>query len=57
MSLNNNNIILAARPNGLPGKECWQLVSSDIPPIPERHLLVKVRHISLDPAMRAWMTV
>ncbi len=51
----NNNIILADRPDGLPHKACWQLVSTEIPPVPDRYLLVKVHHISLDPAMRAWM--
>ena len=55
MTLKNKNIILATRPDGLPGPECWQLVVTDVPAVANRQLLVEVKHISLDPAMRAWM--
>ena len=55
MALQNNNIILTARPDGLPSEDCWGLVTTDVPPTGKRELLVEVKHISLDPAMRAWM--
>lgn len=55
MASQNKNIILAERPDGLPAKTCWQLVSTPIPSLKNREVLVEVKHISLDPAMRAWM--
>ncbi|MEH6590721.1 MAG: NADP-dependent oxidoreductase [Halioglobus sp.] len=55
MALRNNNIQLAARPDGLPDHGCWHLSNDTVPQPRDRELLVEVKHISLDPAMRAWM--
>jgi NADPH-dependent curcumin reductase CurA len=51
----NTRLLLAARPDGLPRPEDWAL--SVLPcPVPEKGtMLVRNRHISIDPAMRGWM--
>ncbi|HXV93458.1 MAG TPA: NADP-dependent oxidoreductase [Pseudonocardia sp.] len=51
----NTRIRLAARPTGLPGPEVWE---RDVEPVPEPgegRFLVRIRYVSLDPAMRGWM--
>jgi len=55
MSLCNQHIVLAARPNGLPLADCWLLCSAGVPAVNEGEVLVEISNISLDPAMRAWM--
>jgi NADPH-dependent curcumin reductase CurA len=47
---------LAARPVGLPGPETWTRTEEPIPEPALGQLLVKVLYISLDPAMRGWLT-
>jgi NADPH-dependent curcumin reductase CurA len=55
MTLTNRQFRLAARPDGTPGPECWDL-TDEAPPSPgEGEALVKVLQLSLDPAMRGWM--
>jgi NADPH-dependent curcumin reductase CurA len=52
---NNRQFRLAARPDGLPGRECWEM-TEEAPRRPEDgEALVKVLMLSLDPAMRGWM--
>ena len=52
----NHQVRLAARPQGLPGPECWQITEEPVPTAaPEGGLVVQVRALSLDPAMRGWM--
>jgi NADPH-dependent curcumin reductase CurA len=46
---------LAARPEGLPTRETWDFTTDDVPEPGEGEVLVKVSHISLDPAMRGWI--
>ncbi|MGA8046675.1 MAG: NADP-dependent oxidoreductase [Dermatophilaceae bacterium] len=48
-------ITLAQRPTGLPTKETWALEEVEVPTPGEGELVVKVDHISLDPAMRGWL--
>lgn len=48
-------IVLAQRPSGLPDDDTWALEEVDLPDPTEGQLLVKVDHISLDPAMRGWL--
>jgi NADPH-dependent curcumin reductase CurA len=51
----NRQFRLAARPDGLPGRECWDM-TEEAPRSPEDgEALVKVLMLSLDPAMRGWM--
>jgi NADPH-dependent curcumin reductase CurA len=54
-TLVNHQVRLAARPNGLPGPECWQFTEEPVAEPAEGGVLVKVLALSLDPAMRGWM--
>jgi NADPH-dependent curcumin reductase len=54
-TLVNHQCRLAARPNGLPGPECWQFTEEPVAEPGEGGVLVKVLSLSLDPAMRGWM--
>src|SRR5215208_7615600 len=46
---------LAERPVGMPPAETWDFSEQDVPEPGEGEVLVKVTHISLDPAMRGWI--
>jgi len=48
-------ITLAQRPSGLPDDSTWALEEVDLPAPADGELLVKVDHVSLDPAMRGWL--
>jgi NADPH-dependent curcumin reductase CurA len=52
----NKQIILAKRPTGLPEEDTWQLTETPIPSIEDGQVLVKQLYISLDPAMRGWIS-
>jgi hypothetical protein len=47
---------LAARPAGEIKASDWDLVEADIPEAADGEFAVEVTHISLDPAMRGWMS-
>ena len=51
----NRQARLAARPTGMPKRSDWNFVDEALRDPNEGELLVKVTHISLDPAMRGWM--
>ncbi len=51
----NTQIRLAARPCGLPQPTDWQLTREPVVEPGDGELLVRVSHVSLDPAMRGWM--
>lgn len=51
----NRQILLQQRPQGVPGDECWTLVTSNIPEPADGEFVVQNHFISLDPAMRGWM--
>src|SRR5262245_55803878 len=53
--MNNRQVRLAARPVGLPKRADWQDTEEAVPEPGEGLFLVKVSHLSLDPAMRGWM--
>src|SRR5580700_8806656 len=46
---------LAARPRGLPVDTDWAFVTEAVPEPDGEEFLVRVLHLSLDPAMRGWM--
>ncbi|MFO6452410.1 MULTISPECIES: NADP-dependent oxidoreductase [unclassified Aeromicrobium] len=48
-------ITLAQRPTGLPDDSTWSAEEVDLPAPGDGELLVKVDHVSLDPAMRGWL--
>ncbi len=55
MTVTNNQVRLAARPTGLPTAEVWGHTSEPVPEPAEGRFVVRVTHVSLDPAMRGWM--
>jgi NADPH-dependent curcumin reductase CurA len=55
MSVSNRAFRLAARPVGQPKSSDWTFDSEPIRELTEGEILVEVRYISLDPAMRGWM--
>ena len=52
----NRQFRLAARPVGLPKDTDWELTSEPVPDPADGQVVVAVEYISLDPAMRGWMT-
>jgi NADPH-dependent curcumin reductase CurA len=55
MAEENRQFRLAARPVGAPKPSDWSLVREAVPSPGEGEFLVRISHISLDPAMRGWM--
>src|SRR3954447_569496 len=51
----NRQFRLANRPEGLPGRECWEMTEEEPREPGGGEALVKVLQLSLDPAMRGWM--
>jgi NADPH-dependent curcumin reductase CurA len=52
----NRAFLLASRPDGLPSREAWELTENPVAEPGDGEVCVQVRYISLDPAMRGWMT-
>jgi NADPH-dependent curcumin reductase CurA len=53
--MNNCKMVLAKRPLGEPGDECFRLINEEVPPLGPGQILVKVIWLSLDPYMRGRM--
>jgi NADPH-dependent curcumin reductase len=51
----NRQLRLAARPVGLPQPDDWEHVVDPIGEPKDGEILVRVRYLSIDPAMRGWM--
>ena len=56
MTAANRQFRLAARPVGLPKRTDWNLTEEPVPEPGDGEFLVKILYISLDPAMRGWMS-
>lgn len=52
----NRQICLKARPHGLPTPECYERRESPIPQPQDGELLIRNLYLSLDPAIRGWMS-
>lgn len=55
MSVIARRVHLAQRPVGLPDESTWSVRDTDLESPTEGQVLVKVTHLSLDPAMRGWL--
>jgi NADPH-dependent curcumin reductase len=51
----NRQFCLAARPDGMVGREHFDYLEQPLPELADGQVLVKTAYISLDPAMRGWM--
>jgi NADPH-dependent curcumin reductase CurA len=56
VTLTNHKFLLAARPVGMPKRTDWSFVEEPVPQPKGGELLVQVLYISLDPAMRGWIS-
>ncbi len=52
----NHAVHLASRPVGLPTRENWEFTQHPAPTPGDGEVLVQVLYLSLDPAMRGWMS-
>jgi NADPH-dependent curcumin reductase len=52
----NRQVRLAARPSGLPRATDWELTSEEVPVPGPGQFAVAISHLSVDPAMRGWMS-
>lgn len=52
----NRQWVLASRPTGMVEPSCFELRSEDVPVPDEGEFVVRNLYLSLDPAMRGWMT-
>src|SRR5271163_2727153 len=55
-STHSRQLRLKARPQGEVRDSDFELIASPIPELEESQFLVKITHISIDPAMRGWMS-
>ena len=55
MPLNNRKWLLKTRPQGLPGREHFELREEPLPEIGDNQFLVKNLYLSCDPAQRSWL--
>jgi NADPH-dependent curcumin reductase CurA len=56
MDVVNHQFRLASRPQGMVGRENFDYIEEPVPELEEGQSLVEVLYISLDPAMRGWMS-
>ena len=56
MPQTNRQVRLAARPFGLPRRGDWDFTSEALPAPVTGEFVVEISHLSIDPAMRGWMS-
>jgi hypothetical protein len=55
MSTTNRQWILVSRPQGMPGRDNFELREAPVPEIGDNEILVRNLYLSCDPAQRSWM--
>jgi NADPH-dependent curcumin reductase CurA len=53
--MRNRTVRLAKRPSGMPAPDIWTIADEEVPALGEGEVLVEVKALSLDPAMRGWL--
>lgn len=53
--MKNKKMVMAKRPVGEPGDDCFSLIEEDVPALAQGQILIKVIWLSLDPYMRGRM--
>jgi NADPH-dependent curcumin reductase CurA len=56
MPQTNRQVRLAARPSGLPRRADWEFATESVPAPAAGEFVVAISHLSVDPAMRGWMS-
>ena len=52
----NRQVRLKARPTGIPQAEHFEIVETSVPELAERQFLVRNEFLSVEPAMRGWVS-
>ena len=52
----NRQVILKSRPSGIPGAEHFEIVEAPVPSLADGQVLVRNIYLSVDPAMRGWVS-
>jgi NADPH-dependent curcumin reductase CurA len=52
----NRQVLLKSRPNGIPQAEHFEIAQAPVPQIGERQFLVRNEFLSVEPAMRGWVS-
>jgi NADPH-dependent curcumin reductase CurA len=52
----NRQVLLKARPNGIPQAEHFELREAAVPDVGERQFLIRNDYLSVEPAMRGWLS-
>ena len=52
----NRQVVLASRPSGIPQAEHFAVVEAALPELRDRELLVRNDYLSVEPAMRGWVS-
>jgi NADPH-dependent curcumin reductase CurA len=52
----NRQVRLKTRPAGIPGADNFEIVPAAVPPLGERQFLVRNEYLSVEPAMRGWVS-
>ncbi|MEO0679226.1 MAG: NADP-dependent oxidoreductase [Pseudomonadota bacterium] len=55
MSATHRQVVLAARPDGIPQAEHYEIREAPVPDPAEGEMRLRVTHLSIDPAMRGWV--
>jgi len=55
--IKNRQVVLAARPNGIPQSEHFRIMEAELPELQEGEFLVKNQYLSVEPAMRGWVNI
>ena len=54
--LTNRQVVLKSRPSGIPQAEHFAIVEAAVPELADRQLLVRNEFLSVEPAMRGWVS-
>src|SRR5215208_7782935 len=52
----NRQVKLKSRPSGIPGAEHFELIETSVPDLLDGQVLVRNIYLSVDPAMRGWVS-
>jgi NADPH-dependent curcumin reductase CurA len=52
----NRQVLLKSRPVGIPQAENFSIVAADVPALSDRQFLVRNAYLSVEPAMRGWVS-
>lgn len=55
-TLTNRQVVLKSRPSGIPQAEHFEIVETSVPELADRQFLVRNEFLSVEPAMRGWVS-